>query len=104
MKGQAGAGNKMKTERLEEVATLYDRPASLLGGSTKEDEQVKKLMKTCSGCNKLIKKDKYLLKACEKYWHENCLRCDKCHRKLGELGPSLFCKSNMNLCQRDYLE
>lgn len=58
----------------------------------------------CSGCNKPIKRDRYLLKACEKYWHENCLRCDRCHSRLGELGSSLYFKSNMNLCRQDYLE
>lgn len=58
----------------------------------------------CAGCNKPIKRDKYLLKACDQYWHENCLRCDKCHTRLGELGSTLYNKSNMNLCRQDYLE
>lgn len=58
----------------------------------------------CAGCNKPIKRDKFLLKACDQYWHENCLRCDKCHTRLGELGSTLYNKSNMNLCRQDYLE
>lgn len=58
----------------------------------------------CSGCNKPIRRDKFLLKACDKYWHENCLKCDRCHSRLGELGSTLYCKSNMNLCRHDYLE
>lgn len=58
----------------------------------------------CSGCNKLIKKDKFVLKACDKYWHESCLRCDKCQSKLAELGNTLYCKSNMHLCRQDYLK
>lgn len=59
---------------------------------------------TCSGCNKPIKRDKYLLKACDNYWHEDCLRCDRCHGRLGELGSTLYTKSSMNLCRKDYLE
>lgn len=59
---------------------------------------------TCKGCNKPIKRDKYLLKTCNNYWHEDCLRCDRCHGRLGELGSTLYTKSSMNLCRKDYLE
>lgn len=59
---------------------------------------------TCAGCKKLIKRDKFLLMANDKYWHENCLRCDRCNIRLGELGSSLFHKNDMNLCRQDYLE
>lgn len=59
---------------------------------------------TCSGCKKPIKKDKYLLKTCNNYWHEDCLRCDRCHDRLAELGSTLYTKSSMNLCRKDYLE
>lgn len=59
---------------------------------------------TCSGCNKLIKREKYLLRACDKFWHESCLKCDQCHAKLGELGSSLFVKSDLILCRQDFLE
>lgn len=48
--------------------------------------------------------DKYLLSACDKFWHESCLKCDRCEAKLGELGSSLYCKSSMVLCRQDYLE
>lgn len=58
----------------------------------------------CSECEKPILRDKFLLRACDKYWHENCLKCDRCHGRLGELGSTLFCKSNMKLCRHDYLE
>ena len=30
--------------------------------------------KGCAGCNRKIK-DRYLLKAVDKYWHEDCLKC-----------------------------
>ena len=59
---------------------------------------------TCSGCNKPIRRDKFLLKACDKYWHENCLKCDRCHSRLGELGSTLYHKADMILCRQDYLE
>lgn len=58
----------------------------------------------CSGCNKVILKDKYLLKACNKYWHENCLKCDRCKCRLGEIGSTLYDKSNFILCRQDYIE
>lgn len=58
----------------------------------------------CSGCGKPIKRDKFLLKACDKYWHENCLKCDRCQSRLGELGSTLYFKADMNLCRQDYLE
>lgn len=102
---------KNKSERVELDVSGIKRSFGL--GIQKSPQQpateqagngTRRYLHTCSGCNKLIKKDRYLLKASDKYWHENCLRCDKCHRRLAELGPTFFCKSEMNLCQRDYLE
>lgn len=58
----------------------------------------------CSGCNKVILKDKFLLKACNKYWHENCLKCYRCKCRLGEIGSTLYDKSNLILCRQDYIE
>lgn len=59
---------------------------------------------TCSGCQVPIRSDRYLLKACDKYWHEACLRCARCQVRLADLGASFYCKSDMYLCRRDYLE
>nr|XP_009503915.1 PREDICTED: LIM domain only protein 3 isoform X1 [Phalacrocorax carbo] len=46
--------------------------------------------KGCAGCNRKIK-DRYLLKALDKYWHEDCLKCACCDCRLGEhlfpIGP-----------------
>uniref|UniRef100_A0A2K5LAY5 LIM domain only protein 3 n=1 Tax=Cercocebus atys TaxID=9531 RepID=A0A2K5LAY5_CERAT len=39
--------------------------------------------KGCAGCNRKIK-DRYLLKALDKYWHEDCLKCACCDCRLGE--------------------
>lgn len=57
----------------------------------------------CSGCNQMIK-DRFLLSAGDKYWHDDCLRCDRCQMKLGELGSTLYERDKMNLCRQDYFE
>uniref|UniRef100_A0A8C5VIM0 LIM domain only protein 3 n=1 Tax=Microcebus murinus TaxID=30608 RepID=A0A8C5VIM0_MICMU len=44
--------------------------------------------KGCAGCNRKIK-DRYLLKALDKYWHEDCLKCACCDCRLGEVGSTL---------------
>ena len=64
------------------------------GGNPKQQE--------CSGCKKSII-DRYLLKALDQYWHEDCLKCSCCDCRLGEVGSTLFAKANLLLCRRDYL-
>jgi len=56
----------------------------------------------CSGCQRVIR-DRYLLKAVDKFWHEDCLRCSCCGYRLGEVGCTLFTKAGLLLCKRDYL-
>ncbi|KAL5006695.1 hypothetical protein ScPMuIL_015501 [Solemya velum] len=56
----------------------------------------------CAGCQKKIT-DRYMLKALEQYWHEDCLKCSCCDCRLGEVGSTLFTKANLLLCRRDYL-
>jgi len=56
----------------------------------------------CARCAQRIV-DKYLLKALDQYWHEDCLKCDCCHARLGEMGDKLYCKGEALLCHRDYL-
>nr|UEE82922.1 BeadexA [Rhagovelia antilleana] len=58
--------------------------------------------KECAGCGKLIS-DRYLLKALDLYWHEDCLKCGCCDCRLGEVGSTLYTKANLILCKRDYL-
>ncbi|XP_006817234.1 LIM domain only protein 3-like isoform X2 [Saccoglossus kowalevskii] len=58
--------------------------------------------RNCAGCKKKIK-DRYLLKALEQYWHEDCLKCACCDCRLGEVGSTLYIKANLMLCKRDYL-
>ena len=58
--------------------------------------------KECAGCGKRIV-ERYLLKALDIFWHEDCLKCGCCDCRLGEVGSSLFVKANLILCKRDYL-
>ena len=56
----------------------------------------------CAGCKSHIK-DRYLLKALDQFWHEDCLKCSCCDCRLGEVGATLYTKANLLLCRRDYL-
>ncbi|KAI5735760.1 hypothetical protein M8J77_022261 [Diaphorina citri] len=56
----------------------------------------------CAGCGKHIA-DRFLLKALDMYWHEDCLKCGCCDCRLGEVGSTLYTKANLILCKRDYL-
>ena len=56
----------------------------------------------CFGCHKAIK-ERFLLKALDHLWHEDCLKCACCDCRLGEVGSTLFTKANLILCKRDYL-
>ncbi|XP_073974693.1 LIM domain only protein 3-like [Rhodnius prolixus] len=56
----------------------------------------------CAGCGKHIT-ERYLLKALDLFWHEDCLKCGCCDCRLGEVGSTLYTKANLILCKRDYL-
>ncbi|XP_037087626.1 LIM domain only protein 3-like [Pollicipes pollicipes] len=56
----------------------------------------------CAGCGKAIS-DRYMLRALDLMWHEDCLKCGCCDCRLGEVGSSLYTKANLILCKRDYL-
>ena len=57
---------------------------------------------SCGGCQQSIG-DRFFLKAIEQYWHEDCLSCDLCGCRLGEVGRRLYYKLGRKLCRRDYL-
>jgi len=59
-------------------------------------------MQECAGCGCVIS-ERYLLRALDRYWHEDCLKCSCCDCRLGEVGSTLFTKANLLLCRRDYL-
>ncbi|XP_045479595.1 LIM domain only protein 3-like isoform X4 [Harmonia axyridis] len=73
------------------VSTTPNNTSST-GSSTKE----------CAGCGKRIA-DRFLLKALDLFWHEDCLKCGCCDCRLGEVGSTLYTKANLILCKRDYL-
>ena len=56
----------------------------------------------CGGCGCPIN-DRFLLKALDRFWHEDCLKCGCCECRLGEVGSTLYTKANLILCRRDYL-
>ncbi|XP_008203876.1 LIM domain only protein 3 isoform X2 [Nasonia vitripennis] len=56
----------------------------------------------CAGCNKPIT-ERYLLRALDMFWHEDCLKCGCCDCRLGEVGSTCYTKANLILCKRDYL-
>lgn len=59
-------------------------------------------LNTCAACHLAIK-ERYLLVALDKQWHEDCLKCACCDCRLGEVGSSLFTHSGKILCRRDFL-
>lgn len=59
-------------------------------------------MKECANCGKRIT-ERFLLKALDLFWHEDCLKCGCCDCRLGEVGSTLYTKANLILCKRDYL-
>ncbi|XP_010882538.2 rhombotin-1 [Esox lucius] len=58
--------------------------------------------RVCAGCNRRIR-ERFMLQALDRYWHEDCLKCACCDCRLGELGSTLFTRANLILCRRDYL-
>ncbi|XP_017588511.1 PREDICTED: rhombotin-2 [Corvus brachyrhynchos] len=78
---------RLSHSRREPVDEVLQIPPSLL---------------TCGGCQQNIG-DRYFLKAIDQYWHEDCLSCDLCGCRLGEVGRRLYYKLGRKLCRRDYL-
>lgn len=56
----------------------------------------------CAGCNGRIR-DRFMLQALDRFWHEDCLKCACCDCRLGRLGSTLYTRANLILCRRDYL-
>lgn len=68
---------------------------------TSEDEKAKEL-KICAQCNKSIE-GKFLLRALDKLWHEECLKCSYCSTQLADLSFKFYLKGDLILCKRDYI-
>ncbi|KAL6259228.1 hypothetical protein P5V15_009147, partial [Pogonomyrmex californicus] len=73
-----------------------------MDGSKSEPGKNGATQQECAGCGKAIT-ERYLLKALDMYWHEDCLKCGCCDCRLGEVGSTLYTKANLILCKRDYL-
>jgi len=86
--GGGGGGDGSELQRLQSPTA-----SSSSGAGDRQD---------CAGCQKPIC-ERYLLRALDRYWHEDCLKCSCCDCRLGEVGSTLFTKANLLLCRRDYL-
>lgn len=75
-------------------------PITNVSGPTNQSQM--NVHQLCAGCGKSIQ-DRYLLKALDMLWHEDCLKCGCCDCRLGEVGSTLYTKGNLMLCKRDYL-
>ena len=56
----------------------------------------------CVGCGRHIE-ERFLLRALDASWHEDCLRCGCCDCRPGEVASTLYTKGDLLLCKRDYL-
>uniref|UniRef100_A0A9L0JCP5 Rhombotin-2 n=1 Tax=Equus asinus TaxID=9793 RepID=A0A9L0JCP5_EQUAS len=105
-----GRGGHAKQRPLEPPTALVPvwsaggAAASSAGDGEPVDEvlQIPPSLLTCGGCQQNIG-DRYFLKAIDQYWHEDCLSCDLCGCRLGEVGRRLYYKLGRKLCRRDYL-
>lgn len=109
---QVGANNSNnKRAKMQQstgaTAAMSSGGQNLTGGGGEQNQQeenssvVKKEENICAACSKPIK-DRYLLMALDKQWHEDCLKCDGCDCRLGEVGSSLFTHNGNILCRRDF--
>lgn len=69
------------------------------GQRTNNDDGTKR---ECANCGQQIF-ERYLLRAINSYWHEDCLKCSCCDCRLGEVGRTCYTRANLILCKRDYL-
>lgn len=76
--------------------------AGRLAAPEERKKQAAQATNTCAACHKPIR-ERYLLVALDKQWHEDCLKCACCDCRLGEVGSSLFTHSDKILCRRDFL-
>ena len=61
-----------------------------------------KKQKVCAQCSKSIE-GKFLLRALDQFWHEECLKCSYCSTQLTELSFKFYLKGDLILCKRDYI-
>ncbi|XP_055607799.1 LIM domain transcription factor LMO4.1 [Uranotaenia lowii] len=79
-----------------QAASIQQQSGAAVNGAGGPHQQL------CAGCGKQIQ-DRFLLRALDLLWHEDCLKCGCCDCRLGEVGSTLYTKGNLMLCKRDYL-
>lgn len=74
------------------------------GKIDKKDEvkNSEKEPKICAQCSKVIE-GKFMLRALDRFWHEECLKCSYCSTQLTELSFKFYLKGDLILCKRDYI-
>ncbi|XP_009884593.1 PREDICTED: rhombotin-2 [Charadrius vociferus] len=97
LRSAAGAARAQSLSRTRASSGLCEG-----GEPVDEVLQIPPSLLTCGGCQQNIG-DRYFLKAIDQYWHEDCLSCDLCGCRLGEVGRRLYYKLGRKLCRRDYL-
>lgn len=86
-----------------EIQSHHSAPATGNNGNQQPSlHQQTNSSQLCAGCGKHIQ-DRFLLRALDQLWHEDCLKCGCCDCRLGEVGSTLYTKGNLMLCKRDYL-
>ncbi|CRK90531.1 CLUMA_CG004235, isoform A [Clunio marinus] len=86
-----------------EIQNHHSTPTSGNNGNQQSSShQQTNSSQLCAGCGKHIQ-DRFLLRALDLLWHEDCLKCGCCDCRLGEVGSTLYTKGNLMLCKRDYL-
>lgn len=79
-----------------------NQPVNQQTTTSQQQQQQTNSSQLCAGCGKNIQ-DRFLLRALDMLWHEDCLKCGCCDCRLGEVGSTLYTKGNLLLCKRDYL-
>lgn len=87
-----------------EIQNHHSTPVATInnGNQQSSGNQQTNSSQLCAGCGKHIQ-DRFLLRALDLLWHEDCLKCGCCDCRLGEVGSTLYTKGNLMLCKRDYL-
>ncbi|EEB10743.1 LIM-only protein, putative [Pediculus humanus corporis] len=93
-----GESNILSSASGRNIASI----SAALGATTVAQALPSSGPRECAGCGKRIT-ERFLLKAIDLFWHEDCLKCGCCDCRLGEVGSTLYTKANLILCKRDYL-
>ncbi|XP_050099125.1 uncharacterized protein LOC126579661 [Anopheles aquasalis] len=103
-----GQQQQQQQQQAAQLSTISHQPTNGVGaggpgpGPGQQQQQQQQPPQVCAGCGKIIQ-DRFLLRALDLLWHEDCLKCGCCDCRLGEVGSTLYTKGNLMLCKRDYL-